>query len=437
MINQHALWLNFFFPNAILTGMAMGEIFTAPVEQIGAGGAGIARREGKPVFIGLTAPGDLVAARIVREHPDWAQGELVELIEPSPKRISPACPLYGTCGGCALQHLNYQDQVEAKAAILRDAFIRIGGFREVPEIEAHPGPPWEYRNRVQFHGISRTHANKKSRPVLQNRPAPGKKSPVGFKSRKGEELIPIPDCPIADPGIRELLRTGAVYPPPDRDRFTLYSHKGLILQEGQQTRGRVHIRGRELLMDAGVFFQSNALMLEELIGDLLKIAGQADRARPMADIYCGVGTFTFFLGDSFPRVDLVEENKTALALARENVRGEANGYFALTDDAWVKMKEGSRQTEPYGLIVIDPPRQGLSPAMRRWLAHPGGLSSAYPADTPPLIAYVSCDPATLARDSRELLAGGYELAELGFYDFYPQTAHIESLALFKKKGGRG
>jgi 23S rRNA (uracil1939-C5)-methyltransferase len=399
------------FNNVIIKVMATGEIFTAQVEQIGAGGAGLARLAGRPVFIGLTAPGDLVAARIVAEHKGWARGELVEIIEPSPRRVSPACPLYARCGGCSLQHLAYQDQLEAKTAILKGACARIGGIRGAPEPRAHPGPPWEYRNRVQFHRIST--GNRR----------------IGFKSHKSNEVIPVPDCPIADPGIRGLLRAGAIIPPPDQERFTLYARGSLVLQEGRQTRGTVTIRSRELTMDAGVFFQGNAVMLEALIGDLIDIAAQADASRPMVDIYCGVGTFAFFLKELFPRVDLVEENKTALALARENVRGAANGYFALTDELWVKMKEGGRQTEPYGLIVADPPRQGLSPAMRRW------LSSLAAQKDPPLLAYVSCDPATLARDSRELIAGGYELADLRLYDFYPQTAHIESLALFRKRGG--
>jgi 23S rRNA (uracil1939-C5)-methyltransferase len=402
--------------------MATGEIFTAPVEQIGAGGAGVARHEGRPVFIGLTAPGDLITARIVREHSGWAQGELVEIIEPSPKRTNPACPLYGICGGCSLQHLAYEAQLEAKAAILKDALRRIGGLTAPPEPHVHSGPPWEYRNRVQFHRI--LPFQRKSAGGIGN----GGKIRTGFKSRKSDEVIPIPDCPIADPGIRELLRSGSIISPPDRDRFTLYSCSGLVLQEGRQTRGKVKILGRDLTMDAGVFFQSNAVMLEALIGDLIKIAAQADLGRPMADIYCGVGTFAFFLQENFPRIDLVEENKTALTLARENVRNPANGYFAITDNAWIKLKEGRGQTESYGLIVVDPPRQGLSPPMRRWLSSLAAQNTA-PA---PLLAYVSCDPATLARDSRELIAGGYELAELGLYDFYPQTAHIESLALFRK-----
>jgi 23S rRNA (uracil1939-C5)-methyltransferase len=164
-------------------------------------------------------------------------------------------------------------------------------------------------------------------------------------------------------------------------------------------------------------------MLERLIGDLLGLAGDADTSRPLADIYCGVGTFAFFLKGIFPRIDLVEENRAALALARENLRDGENAYFALKDEQWAR----GRKRGDYGFIVADPPRQGLSPAMRVWLAQ---------ADAP-ILAYVSCDSATLARDSRELLAGGWKLEELWLYDFYPQTAHIESLAVFKKEAGYG
>jgi 23S rRNA (uracil1939-C5)-methyltransferase len=164
-------------------------------------------------------------------------------------------------------------------------------------------------------------------------------------------------------------------------------------------------------------------MLERLIGDLLTLAGEADRSRPLADIYCGVGTFAFFLKGLFPRIDLVEENRAALALARENVQGRENSYFAMKDEQWAR----GRKRGSYGLILIDPPRQGLSPAMRSWLA----------GSEAPVLAYLSCDSATLARDSRELLAGGWSLEKLGLYDFYPQSAHIESLAVFKKEGSRG
>jgi 23S rRNA (uracil1939-C5)-methyltransferase len=177
--------------------------------------------------------------------------------------------------------------------------------------------------------------------------------------------------------------------------------------------------GKDILIDAGVFFQSNGILLEALIRELRTLAAGADPSLPMADLYCGTGVFTAFLGDLFAGVDLVEINKTALDLARQNVPGPGRRFFALSDEAWAAAGEGG----PYGFAVADPPRQGLSRGMRRYLIRRG----------PPLLAYISCDPAVLARDSRELREGGYALEKLLLYDFYPQTAHIEGLALFSRR----
>jgi 23S rRNA (uracil1939-C5)-methyltransferase len=188
----------------------------------------------------------------------------------------------------------------------------------------------------------------------------------------------------------------------------------------------VRILDRDLLVDAGVFFQSNAVMLERLVEDLRSLVPRADTSRPLADLYGGVGTFASFLAGSFPRIVLMEENRAALALARKNVGAGGNDFYAMTDNEWVRIQQETRApgpAEPYGLIIADPPRQGLSPSMRRWLAQG-------PA---PLLAYVSCDPATLARDSGELAGGAWELDDLAYYDFYPQTPHIEALAVFRNR----
>jgi 23S rRNA (uracil1939-C5)-methyltransferase len=175
-------------------------------------------------------------------------------------------------------------------------------------------------------------------------------------------------------------------------------------------------------MDAGVFFQSNGIALEALIPELREAAEEADPSLPMADIYCGVGTFAAFLGDLFPRIDLVEENRRALSLARENSPPDKCRLFPQRADQWLgRGGTGKRPGKAsYGFIVLDPPRQGLSGPLRQWLIREG----------PPVLAYVSCDPATLARDSGELCRGGYGLKKLSFHDFYPQTAHIEALAVF-------
>jgi 23S rRNA (uracil1939-C5)-methyltransferase len=183
---------------------------------------------------------------------------------------------------------------------------------------------------------------------------------------------------------------------------------------------------REILLDAGVFFQSHAGMLEKLIPDVLAAAEKADPALPAADIYCGVGTFAVFLQDRFKRIDLIESDKTALLLARENVSGKDHRFFARRDDDWVRdrLTQGHREEAGgYGFAVLDPPRQGLSRVCRNYLAGKG----------PPVLAYVSCDPASLARDCKALCNGGYRPESLTLYDFYPQTSHIESLAVLTRK----
>jgi 23S rRNA (uracil1939-C5)-methyltransferase len=382
----------------------MAEIVIARVEALAAGGDGMALCGGMRVFTGMTAPGDLVRCRISEKHRGWARGELLEVIEPSPLRAAPACPLYGLCGGCSLQHLSYDAQGAEKKRILQESFRRIGGF-EAPEPETVPSPPWEYRNRIQLH-----------------RAAGGR---LGFKARRSDVIVPVEDCPVADPGIRAALKGKTLLPPAGKDRFCVYSRGDSLLREGGQSRGRTSLLGRELVLDAGVFFQSNGFLLEKLITRLGELAEGAERELPLGDMYCGVGTFTAFLGDAFPRTDLVEENPAALALARENARGEKAVFYALDAEDWVKNR--ALPKGPYGFMVLDPPRTGLSPAMRGWIVREG----------PPLLAYVSCDPATLARDSGEILRGGYDLTELVFYDFYPQTAHIESLAVFRRRGSPG
>jgi 23S rRNA (uracil1939-C5)-methyltransferase len=139
----------------------------------------------------------------------------------------------------------------------------------------------------------------------------------------------------------------------------------------------------------------------------------------MADLYAGAGTFAAFLGGFFPGLDLVEENREALALARQNLAGTEARFFGLSDTEWAEKGIGGS----YGFVVADPPRSGLSPALRSWLIHRG----------PPLLAYISCDPASLARDCRELCKAAYSLESLDLFDFYPQTAHIESLGVLRRR----
>jgi 23S rRNA (uracil1939-C5)-methyltransferase len=246
---------------------------------------------------------------------------------------------------------------------------------------------------------------------------------LGFKARKSEKIIPLTDCPVADAGIRRALGEGRIVAPPEKRRFNVYARNGALLCEGRDGKGTVRILERDIRMDAGLFFQGNGVMLERLIPELRAAAEKAEKDLPMADIYCGVGTFAAFLGDLFNKIDLVEMNTGALDLARENVNGPFCRYFPLTGDAWAgtNLENKGEEGTAYGFVVVDPPRQGLSPALRQWLIREG----------PRILAYVSCDPATLARDSA-VLCGQYLLDSITLYDFYPQTAHIEALAIFSR-----
>jgi len=385
--------------------MAKDEVFRLHLESIAPGGDALGKIEGKPVFVEGGAPDETVLCRVTEERKTWARAELLEIIEKSPARIGETCVFYGKCGGCNLQHIDYDAQLLAKTAILQDSILRIGGLQP-PEIEVFPSPPWEYRNRMQFHCLRQK--------------AKSEQAVFGMKGRGSGEIITVSDCPVAERAIRELLKEGSkTLPLPlEKDRFTVFSCGGVFLSEGGIQRGKINLLEREIVLDAGVFFQSNIVMLEKLIKKLREVAAASDHSLPMADLYCGVGTFALFLGEMFPKIVLAEENKTAVSIARENLKGRDTEFFALRDTDWTQAL--LRQKASFGFAVVDPPRAGLSPKLAAALAQGG----------PPVLAYVSCDAASLARDSKILTNGIYKLKKLALFDFYPQTAHIESLAVF-------
>jgi len=387
--------------------MATGDIYKLRLESIASGGNAFGKFDGKTVFVQGGAPDETVCCRIIEERKTWARAELLEIIEPSPARIDSSCTFYGKCGGCNLQHIDYDAQLAVKTSILMDCLSRLGGLNP-PQPQVFTSAPWEYRNRMQFHCF---------RQLSQ-----GENSPkFGLKGRKSGEIIAVSDCPIAELGIRELLRrSGKDLPlPPEKDRFTVFSKDSTFLSEGGVQRGKIRLLDRDVLLDAGEFFQSNIAMLEKLIAELQKIAETADRNLPMADLYCGVGTFGVFLGVMFAKTVLAEENKRAISIARENLKGMDTEFFALRDTEWTKNL--LRGKTALGFAIADPPRAGLAPS----------LASALAQNGPPLLAYISCDPAALARDSK-ILSASYKLKKLMLFDFYPQTAHIESLAVFEK-----
>ena len=397
--------------------MSVSDVCKIRLESIAPGGDAIGRIDGKPIFVEGGAPDETALCRITEDRNTWARAEILEIIEPSSVRINFSCAFYtqcagsftARCGGCNLAHIDYNAQLDIKTSILKESFSRFGGF-EPDKINVFPSQPFEYRNRMQFHCLRQK--------------AKGDNYGFGLKGRASGEIIEINDCPIAVPKIREIIKSPKdITLPVEKDRFTVFAKDDVLLNEGAQARGKIKLLDKEITADAGLFFQSNCSMLEELILELRKIIEDTNtyavnRALPMADLYCGTGTFALFLGEMFPKVILAEENKSSVSLARKNLRGINAEFFALRDSEWQKTLP--RSVGEYGFAVIDPPRAGLNNKLAHFLAKDG----------PAVIAYVSCDAAALARDSKILVNGGYELKELKLFDFYPQTAHIESLTVF-------
>jgi 23S rRNA (uracil1939-C5)-methyltransferase len=394
------------------------------IERIAANGAGLLRVEGAPVFVYGSAPGELIACK--KDAADSRRAELVDIIEPSPERTEAGCPAFGRCGGCSLRHIRYGAQLKIKIELLREALFQAAGA--VPEIAVHPSPPDGYRDRAQFHVAPREEARGDLRGVLKKRAGGGKETArLGFMARDSRLVVPLDDCPVLNAALRGALGGNELRAPVDKDRFTAYGRDGKLIWEGGTRRERFSFyaggAAETLTVDAGLFFQSNGVLLERLIERLLETAAAAPDL-PAGDFYAGCGTFAAFLRRRFSRLDILEGTREALDLARENAAaagGQRFRFFSLSDSEWVRRH--GKSAPRYGFLCVDPGRQGLSPLFRRWVC-------AHPIET---LAYISCESARLARDARDLLHAGFRLDTLDFFDFYPQTPRIEALAVFHRK----
>ncbi|MDR2509121.1 MAG: class I SAM-dependent RNA methyltransferase [Spirochaetaceae bacterium] len=379
------------------------EYLTGYVERLSSSGAGAVHFEAERRFVHGCVPGETVVCRVDRSE-KYSAG-LVDIIRASPDRTTPNCQYYGVCGGCSLRHLDYNAQLREKAALLKAAFKHSGGISLLPEIKITLSAPDGYRNRASFHRVGTGRA-------------------IGFMARDSKTPVQINDCPVLEATLRAAQKDGVLIPPLDRDRFTVYGRGGTLLSEGSHSMGAVNFSAEgcaeTIFLDAGLFFQSNGLLLEQLITRLLALARQYS-GELAGDFYAGVGTFAVFLRRVFSKIDVLEQNRAAIEIARKNLSGGGLRFYAQSDSDWVKNIGGKPRR--YDFLCVDPGRAGLSPLMRSWLCK----------NQPALLAYVSCEASALARDARALLSGGLELVSLEIFDFYPQTARLETLAVFTGK----
>ncbi len=398
------------------------------------GGDALGRHEGKVIFVPYAIPREMVRAQIIEDREHYAFARLVEVVEPSPHRVEPPCPYFGQgkCGGCQWQHIEYDTQLRLKADVLVDQLQRIGGVEEPPVQATVPDETgWAYRNHAQF------------------RPAP--ESGLGFERAStdgsGSEIIAIDYCLILHPLLSELydvidldveglirlvLRVGTVTGdrligfemeedrPPALESDETVSCV-MLLSEG----GYANLLGNnyvtEVVADhtyrvsASSFFQVNTPQAAELVRLALGYL-DLDGDETVLDAFCGVGLFTTHLAERAELVIGVESSPSAVDDLLANTEEEIN----------VEIIEGAVEdvlpeiTVPLDAALLDPPRGGVEGAALDALVELG----------PERIVYVSCDPATLARDAKRLRRSGYRLVEAVPVDMFPQTYHVESVSLF-------
>ncbi len=364
---------------------------TGVVEKLVSGGDGLVRRDGLVVFVPGALPGETIVYQPGPIKKGFSRGRLVEVLQASPDRVKPACALYGRCGGCDFMHLSYEAQRRAKVVLVQEAFLRLGK-KEIAPPDLVSGPPWAYRARLQLHK------------------APGR--PAGFMARGSDRIVPVGACPVAAPGFADLLASGGPELPVGRTNTFAVADQAFV--EGKDARITIEVAGKRLASSLDGFFQSNLALLPDLVTTVLDALPA--RGHRVLDLYGGTGLFGAFLADRFDTVVEVEQNPAALALARLNVEGPLHEFHAMALETWVqRLPKGTPRLDA---VVVDPPRTGLGPEVIAYL----GKAPA------PVLAYVSCNPDTLARDVRNLEAAGWAMTSLKLFDFYPQTTHVEAVA---------
>ena len=395
-----------------------GDIIDLTAERIAYGGEVVGRHQGLVVFVPLGAPGDRLRVRITERKKNYARGVIEETLESSPVRRVPACQYFGQCGGCQLQHIDYVAQLEAKSNFISEALKRVAGFDWPERIEVRAAAEYGYRARAELK------AERTARGEIR----------IGFNRLKSRSVCDVEHCPVLVPRldaalsiIRDSIRTSPAWERDDQrtasfeiaaDEHDWACEPALAgVEAGRLTRT---VGDSAFRFSPSTFFQANALLIDDLVREVT-----GTEAGDLAvDLYCGVGLFTVALARRFARVVGVESNPDAARFARENAVSNSAAnveVFADRVDRWLT-RARSHDTRP-DLLLLNPPRTGAAEAIREIAA----LGAAR-------VTYVSCDPATLARDLAVLSDAGYTLEGVRGFDLFPQTYHVETVAKLVRKG---
>jgi len=369
--------------------------------------------KGWVVMVSFTLPGEKVKARVFRNHKNYSEADLLEVLDPSPHRIIPPCPIFGTCGGCQYQHLVYKEQLVWKQIQVKETFKKIAGI-DFPVNPTFPSPKeYHYRSKITPH----YHPHKE-----------GQAFPIGFL-RQGQHsrLVDVPNCPIATEAINEVLpelRQKAFHSNPKKNRgatlLLRHTEEGVVTDPNQIVSEKVG--NFRFKFKAGDFFQNNPFILPHLVDYVVQ---QAQRSTHyLIDTYCGVGLFAISGSSYFERCIGVEVNPEAIAWAKANASinqiSNVNFHIGHAEAIFGQIPFNADETA----VVLDPPRAGCDQSFLEQLL----------SFSPKRIVYISCDPATQARDVARIInsESKYKLISLQPFDLFPQTRHIENVACLEK-----
>jgi len=369
-------------------------------------GVGIGRDDGWVVQVPYCWPGEKVRVRIFRNHAIYSQADLVEVTEPSPDRIEPLCSLYGTCGGCQYQGVRYETQLRWKREQVENSLVRLGGLSvEVKPVLPSPRP-FGYRSKLTPHFQGGRQ---------------GKDLTIGFlRQGSRKALVDVAQCPIATDAINQAMPAAReeLQKAPKRKRGGTLLLREVIEGVVTDPKQLVSERVGELIFHfkAGEFFQNNPYILPKLVDHVVAQA-KATENHLLVDAYCGGGLFGLSAAAQFEKVIGIEISREGFEGARTNARINRieNAEFFLGDAS--SIFEEIKGFTGSAALVIDPPRRGCDPDFLRQAIE----------FSPQRIVYVSCEPATQARDARILVEGGYQPVLAQPFDLFPQTRHVENV----------
>ncbi|HEX5176531.1 MAG TPA: TRAM domain-containing protein [Chthoniobacteraceae bacterium] len=344
------------------------------ITDVAFGGNGVARHDGKVYFVPFTIPGEKVVARVVREKKKFGEAELISVTHESPDRVAPECPYFERCGGCSYQHIAYARQLEIKTRQVAEILRRVGRISHIPMRDIIPAPaPYGYRNRIRVHRAAGI---------------------TGFFAHGAQALIDIEQCPISMPEVNAALRRLRMSPVGDGD-YSLRAPGG-----------------------GGPFFeQTNAEVARAMV---TFVAANLRRGQALlVDGFCGSGLFAAQLAELFVQTIGIEQNEFAIAQARRHGTTRERYIAGTVEEHLGDILQGHDPN--LTTVLLDPPATGISPRLL-------DILSGTPVSE---LVYVSCNPATLARDLAGL-AGAFELTSVTPVDMFPQTAEIEVVAVLRR-----